>query len=122
MVAAGAGSGARVAGGRHPRSLHGVEDLVEIRQQDVFTVDLREAKVVLMYLLPWMNQKLVPQLRQMKPGTRVIAHDFNLGEAEELQPEKTVTVRVDPAPGQAAEHLVHRWILPLKPPAEKKRQ
>jgi SAM-dependent methyltransferase len=111
----------RVAEARENVRLHGVEDLVEIRQQDVFTVDLRGAKVVLMYLLPWMNQKLVPQFRQMKPGSRVIAHDFNLGDAEELKPEKTVTVTIasPSADGQSVEHLVHRWIMPLRAPADR---
>jgi len=42
----------------------------------VFTVDLSEADVVMMYLLPWMMNKLVPQFQQMKEGGRIVAHDW----------------------------------------------
>ncbi|HLN86849.1 MAG TPA: methyltransferase domain-containing protein [Candidatus Limnocylindrales bacterium] len=54
-----------------------VEDLVEFRAQDAFTVDVSPATVVTLYMLPDFNAKLRPILdRQLKPGTRVISHDF----------------------------------------------
>jgi len=55
-----------------------VEKLVKIVQADIFTQDLSEATVVHLYLLPEMNIKLLPQLDKMKPGTRVICHNYNL--------------------------------------------
>jgi SAM-dependent methyltransferase len=55
-----------------------VEILVKIAQADIFTLDLSEATVVHLYLLPEMNIKLLPQLDKMKPGTRVICHNYNL--------------------------------------------
>lgn len=100
----------RVAEARQNVELHGVEHLVEIRQQDIFTVDLAEAQVVFMFLLPWMNQKLVPQLEELKPGSRIISHQFNLGDAKELQPERTAMFRVS---GDESQHYVHRWTAPL---------
>ena len=54
-------------------------------EQDVFNVDLREADVVVMYLLPWMVNRLVPQFEVMQPGIRIVAHDFGM---EEIEPEK----------------------------------
>ncbi|MGI8978014.1 MAG: SAM-dependent methyltransferase [Pirellulaceae bacterium] len=101
----------RVAEARRNVKLHGVEHLVEIRQQDIFTVDLSDGQVVFMYVLPWMTRKLIPQLRQMQPGSRIISHQFNLGDEPELSPEKTVTIRVE---GDTSSHYVHRWITPLK--------
>jgi ribosomal protein L11 methylase PrmA len=59
---------------------HGVERLVEFRQQDLFASDFREATVVTLYLLPDLNVKLRPRLMaQLKPGTRVVSHQFDMG-------------------------------------------
>ncbi|MDA1049614.1 MAG: methyltransferase domain-containing protein [Planctomycetota bacterium] len=93
--------------------LHGVEDLVEIREQDVFTVDLREADVVLMYLLPWMTKRLVSQFQEMPPGSRIVSHDFGIGDIKYIDPDSTHQV---PLEGKNETHLVHRWNLPLDVP------
>jgi SAM-dependent methyltransferase len=54
-----------------------VEHLVEFRVQDAFTVDVSPATVVTLYMLPDFNAKLRPILdRQLKPGTRVVSHDY----------------------------------------------
>jgi len=54
-----------------------VEHLVEFRAQDAFTVDISPATVVTLYMLPDFNAKLRPILdRQLKPGTRVVSHDY----------------------------------------------
>jgi SAM-dependent methyltransferase len=54
-----------------------VEHLVEFRAQDAFTVDISPATVVTLYMLPEFNAKLRPILdRQLKPGTRVVSHDY----------------------------------------------
>ena len=58
----------------------GLEELVEIREQDIRTVDFSPATVVTMYLYPAANLRLRPVLmRELKPGSRVISHDFNMG-------------------------------------------
>ncbi|MFN0019805.1 MAG: SAM-dependent methyltransferase [Pirellulaceae bacterium] len=102
----------RIAEARRNAKLHGVDHLVEFRQQDIFTADLSDADAVLMYVLPWMTRKLIPQLRQMQPGSRIVSHQFNLGEESQLQPEKTVRIRVE---NDSSSHYVHRWTAPLKP-------
>lgn len=56
----------------------GVEDLVTIEQQDIFDLDLSKVDVVTLYLLPSLNEKLLPQLRKMKPGSRIVSHDFGI--------------------------------------------
>jgi len=54
-----------------------VEHLVEFRVQDAFTADVSPATVVTLYMLPDFNAKLRPMLdRQLKPGTRVVSHDY----------------------------------------------
>ncbi|MCA9121777.1 MAG: class I SAM-dependent methyltransferase [Planctomycetaceae bacterium] len=106
----------RVAEAKANVKLHGVEDLVEIREQDVFTVDLREADVILMYLLPWMTKRLIPQFQEMAPGSRIISHDFGIGDIKYIEPDSTYKV---PLEGSSGTHLVHRWDTPLDVPPPK---
>jgi len=56
----------------------GVANLVEFRAQDGLTVDLSEATVVTLYMFKWFNNALRPKLQQLKPGSRVVAHDFDI--------------------------------------------
>ena len=59
----------------------GVQNLAEIRQQDILTVDFSPASVVTMYLLPDVNLKLKPNLlSQLKPGSRIVSHSFDMGD------------------------------------------
>jgi SAM-dependent methyltransferase len=54
-----------------------VDHLVAFREQDALTVDVSEATVVTLYMLPEFNAKLRPILeRQLQPGSRVVSHDF----------------------------------------------
>ena len=70
-----------------------VQDLVEFRAQDAFTVDVSAATVVTLYMLPDFNAKLRPILdRQLKPGTRVVSHDFDI---PGWVPDKVGTVKGD---------------------------
>ena len=81
----------------------GVEKLVEIRQQDIRTVDLSEATVLTMYLLPEVNLMLRPNIwKQMKPGSRVVSHDFDMGD---WKPDKTEHVK----DGSNWDHVLYLW-------------
>ncbi len=60
----------------------GVADRVRIVRGDIFKEDFTRATVVTLYLLPDLNQQLRPQLLQMKPGTRVVSHMWDMGEWE----------------------------------------
>jgi SAM-dependent methyltransferase len=69
----------------------GVGDRVRILNQDLFTTDLSEATVVTLYLLPNLNRKLRPTLwKTLKPGTRIVSHDFSMG--DDWKPEQTLNV------------------------------
>ncbi len=66
----------------------GVGKLVEIRQQDIRTVDLSPASVLTMYLLPEVNLMIRPNIwKHMKVGARVVSHDFDMGDWKPLKSE-----------------------------------
>jgi ubiquinone/menaquinone biosynthesis C-methylase UbiE len=72
----------------------GVTGRVKFIEGDLFKADIHEATVVTLYLLPEINEKLKPKLlRELKPGTRVVSHDFDMG--TEWRPEKTVRIGRD---------------------------
>jgi SAM-dependent methyltransferase len=87
---------------------HHVEDLVKIVQADIFTLDLREADVIPMYLLPEMNQKLLPQLEKLKPGSRLVCHNYDM---DGFVPDETVDMISNE---DNAEHQLYLYTLPLK--------
>ena len=81
----------------------GVGNLVEIRQQDIRTVDLSLASVLTMYLLPEVNLMIRPNIwKQMKPGSRVVSHDFDMGD---WKPLKTEYIK----DGQSWDHTLYLW-------------
>jgi len=81
----------------------GVENLVEIRQQDIRTVDLSQASVLTMYLLPEVNLMIRPNIwKQMKPGSRVVSHDFDMGD---WKPLKTEHIKDD----SSWDHTLYLW-------------
>ena len=63
---------------------------VKFLNQDLFETDLSPATVITLYLLPTLNLKLMPKLQALKPGTRIVSHSFNMGDA--WPPEKTQDV------------------------------
>jgi SAM-dependent methyltransferase len=67
----------------------GVADRVKIIQGDIFVEDFSKATVLTLYLLPDLNIKLRPQILKMKPGTRVVSHQFMMGD---WQPDETYKV------------------------------
>ena len=88
----------------------GVHDRVEFREQDLFRTDLAGATVVTMYLLPAVNLQLRPRLLTLAPGTRVVSHDWDMGD---WAPDRTVTIDVpDKAVGREKLSRVHLWVVP----------
>jgi uncharacterized protein (TIGR03000 family) len=88
---------------------HHVEKLVTIMEADIFDLDLKGASVVTLYLLPELNEKLMPQLAQMKPGSRIVSHDFPMDGAKPKKVEK-MTVKDDS--GVEHEHSIYFWVVP----------
>ena len=65
---------------QHEAQRAGVSNKVEFRKADIFDTDFSHATVVTMYLLPHLNIKLRPIILNMKPGIRVVSHQFDMGE------------------------------------------
>src|SRR5262245_87236 len=88
----------------------GVADRAQFIEQNLFETDLSKATVITSYLLPEMNEKLRPKLLRLKPGTRVVAHDYHMGDwqADDNDtlsvPEKTV--------GNPGTSYVFMWYVP----------
>jgi cyclopropane fatty-acyl-phospholipid synthase-like methyltransferase len=63
---------------RRKAAEEGVSHLVEFRAADGLTVDISEATVVTLYMFKWFNNQMRPKLQRLKPGARVVAHDFDI--------------------------------------------
>lgn len=90
----------------------GVADQTEFRVQDLFKTDLAPATVVTMYLLPEFNLQLRPALLALKPGTRIVSHDWDMGD---WAPDRTTVVAVpDKAVGLQKSSKIHLWTVPAR--------
>jgi len=87
----------------------GVTHLVEFRSEDALKADLSKATVVTLYMLPWFNEAMKPSFKKyLKPGARIVAHDFGI---EGWEPDKTEKL---PEPEQKTGgylhyHTIHLW-------------
>jgi precorrin-6B methylase 2 len=91
----------RIAESRRAARKAGVTGKVQFRQADLFETDLRDASVVTLYLLPTLNVRLRPKLyKELKPGSRVVSHAFDMGN---WKPDSTFMVSTN---------AVFYWIVP----------
>jgi Methyltransferase domain len=90
----------------------GVTDKVAFYQRDLFETDLSQATVITMYLLPRVNLELRPKLLNLRPGTRVVSHDFSM---EDWQPDTQLTVdSKDRWGGVGGKSDIFFWVIPAK--------
>lgn len=88
----------------------GVADKTEFRIQDLFQTDLSKASVITMYLLPEFNLRLRPFILKLKPGTRIVSHDWDMGD---WKPDQTTVLPVpDKKVGRDKSSQVHFWTVP----------
>jgi precorrin-6B methylase 2 len=81
----------------------GMGDKVRFLNQDLFTTNISEATVVTLYLLPSLNLKVMPKLNaELKPGTRVVSHAFDMGD---IKPQQTQNVNG---------RTIYLWTVPIK--------
>jgi len=78
-----------------------LQDRVQFLQQDFFKTDFSQATVVTLYLLPGVMRRLRERMLQLKPGTRLVAHDFDF---DDWRPDVTTTIRKN----------VFLWIVPAR--------
>ncbi len=82
----------------------GVEQLTDFRQEDLFKADFGDATVVTMYLLPSVNNRLKPKLLgELKPGTRIVSHAFDI---EGWEPERII---------ESDGRTLYLWVVPDDP-------
>ena len=84
-----------------------VKQLVTIKLGDIFELDLSKADVITLYLLPQLNVKLIPQLEKLKPGCRIVSHDFNM---EGVKPKRELSF----TPQGGRDHRIYLWVTPLE--------
>jgi SAM-dependent methyltransferase len=88
----------------------GVAARTEFLVQDLFKTDLTAATVITMYLLPEVNLQLRPSLLKLQPGTRIVSHDWDMGD---WPPDRTLTLEVpEKAIGREKRSRVHLWWVP----------
>ncbi len=80
----------------------GVADRVKFIKADIFESDFSQASVITMYLLPQLNVRLRPILLDLRPGTRVVSHAFNM---DDWKPDERATIEFREA---------YLWIVPAK--------
>lgn len=82
----------------------GVSQLAKFVEGDIFEANISDATVVTLYLLPAVNMKLRPKLLELRPGTRIVSHNYDM---EDWKPEKTIKLNLSDG-----EHTVFYWVVP----------
>jgi tRNA G37 N-methylase Trm5 len=98
----------RVKASRENVERNRVGKLVKIFQEDIFKVDISKADVIPIYLLPEMNRKLLPQLEKLKPGSRLVFHDYDL---EDMVADQKIHIISNE---DNADHTLSLYVTPLK--------
>src|SRR5215212_9872019 len=87
----------------------GVAERAQFVEQNLFETDLGKATVISSYLLPEMNVKLRPKILALKPGTRVVAHDYHMGDwYPDEQKDIPVPEKVVGTPGVS---YIYMWVV-----------
>ena len=90
----------------------GVASRALFREQDLFKTDLSPASVITLYLLPEVNLQLRPKILKLRPGTRIVSHDWDMGD---WTPDRTVKLDVpNKSIGREKLSRVHLWIVPAR--------
>jgi SAM-dependent methyltransferase len=98
----------RIRNARRNAAEAGVTDRLTFIEQDLFKTDVSPATVVTLYLLPELNERLRPKLlKELRPGSRIVSHDFGMGD---WLPERTIEVEL------ARSHRVLLWRVPGRTP------
>jgi SAM-dependent methyltransferase len=93
----------------------GVTDRAKFIEQDLFETDIREATVVTLYLLPELNLRLRPKLfRELRPGSRILAHEFNMGDWKPDNMAKVPKMKIyyHPTIPYEKDAYFYYWVIP----------
>ena len=103
---------ARVAEALENAQKSKVTDKVAFYQRDLFQTDLTQATVISMYLLPRVNLELRSKLLDLKPGTRIVSHDFSMND---WKPDAYVQMHSkEKYTGAGGDSEIYFWVVPAK--------
>jgi cyclopropane fatty-acyl-phospholipid synthase-like methyltransferase len=86
----------------------GVSHLVEFRAGDGLEVDVSDATVVTLYMFKWFNNAMRPKLQRLKPGSRIVAHDFDI---DDWKPTKIEYLNPDDSSEYTTPRTLYLWKL-----------
>ena len=102
----------RIAEANENARKNGVTNLVQFKREDLFKTKFADATVITLYLLPEVNLELRPKLLALKAGTRIVSHDWDMGD---WPPERSLQLDVpDKQIGREKSSKVHLWIIPAR--------
>ena len=89
-----------------------IQKLVTFEKKNIFDLDLSGVTVVTLYLLPDVNVRLIPQLKKLKEGSRIVSHDFDI---RGVTADKGFPIKIK-SPGDSfkEDHEIYKWTVPLK--------
>lgn len=94
---------------RKSAQAEGVSHLVEFRVEDALKTDISPATVVTLYMLPWFNEAMKPNFEKyLKPGSRIVAHDFAIEGWMPLKTEKLPEIEYRSG-GYKHQHILYLW-------------
>jgi SAM-dependent methyltransferase len=96
----------RVAEAREKAKEEGVSHLVEFRAEDGTQTDISNASVVTLYMFKWFNNAIRPKLQKLRPGSRIVAHDYDI---DSWEPTRVVALEPVKDPGIERHHTLYLW-------------
>jgi ubiquinone/menaquinone biosynthesis C-methylase UbiE len=96
----------RVAEAREKAKEEGVSHLLEFRAEDGTQTDISEATVVTLYMFKWFNNAIQPKLQKLKPGSRIVSHDYDM---DGWEPTRVVSLEPGKDPGIERYHTLYLW-------------
>jgi SAM-dependent methyltransferase len=104
----------RVAEAREKAKEEGVSHLVEFRAEDGTQTDFSNATVVTLYMFKWFNNAIRPKLQKLRPGSRIVTHDYDM---DEWAPTRVVTLEPGKDSGIERHHTLYLWKVGATSPA-----
>src|SRR5918995_4182602 len=96
----------RVAEARQKAKEEGVSHLVEFRAEDGTQTDISKATVVTLYMFKWFNNAIRSKLQKLKPGSRIVSHDYDI---DGWEPTRVITLEPAKDPGIERHHTLYLW-------------
>ncbi|HEU4340102.1 MAG TPA: class I SAM-dependent methyltransferase [Candidatus Binatia bacterium] len=84
----------------------GVSHLLQFRAEDGTKTDISNATVVMLYMFKWFNNAIRPKLQKLKPGSRIVAHDYDI---DDWQPTLVVNLEPGKIEGIDRQHTLYLW-------------